>query len=121
MDVAVITRIRILIIDNVVSAKKYLTSPLEKIGFRDIQYVESTSRALLAIEKLPFDLIICAYSIQTEHDGLYFYEQLLQLKLLNSKTGFIFTSTTTSFEIIQSIVDLPPDDFIAKPVDTQKL
>jgi tetratricopeptide (TPR) repeat protein len=41
--------------------------------------------------------------------------------LLNSKTGFIFTSTTTSFEIIQSIVDLPPDDFIAKPVDTQKL
>lgn len=121
MDLAVITRIRILIIDNVVSAKKHFTSPLEQIGFRDIQYVESTSRALLAIEKLPFDLIICAYSIQTEHDGLYFYEQLLQLKLLNSKTGFIFTSTTTSFEIIQSIVDLPPDDFIAKPVDTQKL
>jgi tetratricopeptide (TPR) repeat protein len=121
MDLAVITRIRILIIDNVVSAKKHLTSPLEQIGFRDIQYVESTSRALLAIEKLPFDLIICAYSIQTEHDGLYFYEQLLQLKLLHSKTGFIFTSTTTSFEIIQSIVDLPPDDFIAKPVDTQKV
>ena len=121
MDLAVVTTIRILIIDNVVSAKKHFTSPLEQIGFRDIQYVESTSRALLAIEKLPFDLIICAYSIQTEHDGLYFYEQLLQLKLLNSKTGFIFTNATTSFEIIQSIVDLPPDDFIAKPVNTQKL
>jgi len=121
MDLAVITKIRILIIDNVVSAKKHFTSPLEQIGFRDIQYVESTSRALLAIEKLPFDLIICAYSIQTEHDGLYFYEQLLQLKLLNCNTGFIFTSTTTSFEIIQSIVDLPPDDFIAKPANTEKL
>ncbi|MFQ3207217.1 MAG: PleD family two-component response regulator, partial [Glaciecola sp.] len=92
MDLDVIAKIRILIIDNVVSAKEHFTSPLEQIGFRDIQYVESTSRALLAIEKLPFDLIICAYSIQTEHDGLYFYEQLLQLKSLNSKTGFIFTS-----------------------------
>jgi CheY-like chemotaxis protein len=121
MDLEVIAKIRILIIDNVVSAKEQFTSPLEQIGFRDIQYVESTSRALLAIEKLPFDLIICAYSIQTEHDGLYFYEQLLQLKSLNSNTGFIFTSTITSFEIIQSIVDLPPDDFVVKPVNSEKL
>jgi tetratricopeptide (TPR) repeat protein len=121
MDLDVIAKIRILIIDNVVSAKEHFTSPLEQIGFRDIQYVESTSRALLAIEKLPFDLIICAYSIQTEHDGLYFYEQLLQLKSLNSKTGFIFTSTITSFDIIQSIVDLPPDDFVVKPVNSEKL
>lgn len=121
MDLAVITKTRILIIDNAASAKKHLTSPLEQIGFRDIQYVESTHRALLAIEKLPFDLIICAYSIQTEHDGLYFYEQLMQLKLLKNKTGFIFTSHQTSFDIVQSIVELPPDDFIAKPVNTDKL
>jgi tetratricopeptide (TPR) repeat protein len=121
MNPAVITKMRILIIDNVASAKQHLTPPLELIGFTDIQYVESTSRALLAIEKLPFDLIICAYSIQTEHDGLYFYEQILQSKLLNHDTGFIFTSHQTSFEIVQSIVDLPPDDFIAKPVSAEKL
>lgn len=121
MELAVITKTRILIIDNVASAKKHLTSPLEQIGFRDIQYVESTRRALLAIEKLPFDLIICAYSIQSKHDGLCFYEQLLQSKLLNSNTGFVFTSYDASFEVIQSIVDLPPDDFIAKPVNAQKL
>jgi tetratricopeptide (TPR) repeat protein len=121
MDLDVIGKIRILIIDNVVSAKEHFTFPLEQMGFRDIQYVESTSRALLAIEKLPFDLIICAYSIQTEHDGLYFYEQLLQVKSLNSKTGFIFTSSITSFDIIQSIVDLPPDDFVVKPVNSEKL
>jgi tetratricopeptide (TPR) repeat protein len=121
MDLDVIAKIRILIIDNVVSAKEQFTPPLEQMGFRDIQYVESTSRALLAIEKLPFDLIMCAYSIQTEHDGLYFYEQLLQLKLLNSNTGFIFTSTIISFDIIQSIVDLPPDDFIVKPLNSEKL
>jgi CheY-like chemotaxis protein len=121
MDLDVIAKIRILIIDNVISAKEHFTAPLEHIGFRNVQYVESTSRALLAIEKLPFDLIICAYSIQTEHDGLYFYEQLLQLKSLNRKTGFIFTSTITSFDIIQSIVDIPPDDFVVKPVTSGKL
>jgi CheY-like chemotaxis protein len=121
MNLEFIAKIRILIIDNVVSAKEQFTLPLEQIGFRDIQYVESTNRALLAIEKLPFDLIICAYSIQTEHDGLYFYEQLLQLKSLNSKTGFIFTSSLASFDIIQSIVDLPPDDFVVKPVNSEKL
>ncbi|MFQ3249406.1 MAG: DNA-binding response OmpR family regulator [Glaciecola sp.] len=121
MDLADITKMRILIVDNVASAKQHLTAPLEQIGFVDLQYVESTSRALLAIEKLPFDLIICAYSIQTEHDGLYFYEQILQSKLLNHDTGFIFTSHETSFEIVQSIVDLPPDDFIAKPVNAEKL
>ncbi len=121
MNLEFIAKIRILIIDNVVSAKEQFTLPLEQIGFRDIQYVESTNRALLAIEKLPFDLIICAYSIQTEHDGLYFYEQLLQLKSLNSKTGFIFTSSLASFDMIQSIVDLPPDDFVVKPVNSEKL
>ncbi len=121
MDLAVITKTRILVVDKLASAKKHLTSPLEQIGFRDIQYLESTSRALLAIEKLPFDLIICAYSIKTEHDGLYFYEQLLQSKLLKSNTGFIFTSLETNFPIVQSIVDLPPDDFIAKPVNAEKL
>jgi tetratricopeptide (TPR) repeat protein len=121
MNLAAITKMRILIIDNVASAKKHLTSPLEQIGFRDIQYVESTSRALLAVNKLPFDLIICAYSIQTEHDGLYFYEEILQENYLRSNTGFVFTSHETSFEIVQSLVDLPPDDFIAKPVDPKIL
>ena len=121
MELSVISRMRILIIDNKQSATKHLTPQLEQIGFRNIQYVESTQRALLALEKLTFDLVLCAYSIKRSHDGLYFYEKLLQNKLLPSETAFVFTSQETSFEIIQSILELPADDILAKPVKVEKL
>jgi DNA-binding response OmpR family regulator len=121
MELSVISRMRILIIDNKQSATKHLTPQLEQIGFRNIQYVESTQRALLALEKLTFDLVICAYSIKRSHDGLYFYEKLLQSKLLPSETAFVFTSHETNFEIIQSILELPADDILAKPLKVEKL
>lgn len=121
MNSELIAKTRILIVDKLTSSKKDITPPLEEMGFRDVQCVESTRRALLAIEKLPFDLIICEYSIHSQHDGLYLFEQLLQSNLLKSDTGFVFTSNKTNFEIVQSIVDLPLDDFIAKPVSAQEL
>lgn len=112
---------KVLIVDDQVLAKGYMKYSLEELGFSDITYVDKINLALTQIRRQRFDLIICSYNLKRELDGYYFYDEIKNNGELPSSTAFIFISADTTADLVQSIVELQPDDFLAKPFTVKDL
>ncbi len=112
---------KVLVIDDPVLAHGYLKFPLEDLGFQDIAYVGKVAQAKEAIYAHNYDLIFCSYDIKKDTDGYFFYDEMVAKKEISPATAFIFISADTSLELIHSIVELQPDDFLAKPFTIKDL
>ena len=112
---------KVLIVDDQVLAKGYMKYSLEELGFSDITYVDKINLALTQIRSQRFDLIICSYNLKREQDGYYFYDEIKNNGELPPSTAFIFISADTTVDLVQSIVELQPDDFLAKPFTVKDL
>lgn len=112
---------KVLIVDDQVLAKGYMKYSLEELGFSDITYVDRAQLALNRIRHEHFDLIVCSYNLKKDQDGYYLYEQLKHNGELPPSTAFIFISADTTSDLVHSIVELQPDDFLAKPFTVNDL
>lgn len=112
---------KVLIIDDHVLAKGYMKYSLEELGFSNITYVDKVQHAMTKIRHEQFDLIICSYNLQKDHDGYHLYDQLKHEGELDPSTAFIFISADTTSDLVHSIVELQPDDFLAKPFTVNEL
>lgn len=112
---------KVLIVDDQSLAKGYMKYSLEELGFRDITYVDKINLALTSLKNQRFDLIICSYSLKHEQDGYYFYDEVKTSGELPLSTAFVFISADTNSDLVQSIVELQPDDFLAKPFTVKEL
>ncbi|MBN7820973.1 response regulator [Bowmanella yangjiangensis] len=121
MDAKLAKTCRVLIIDEQVLAQGYIKYSLEELGFRDITYVDKANAALKIIEEEHFDLIVCSYNLKKDQDGYYLYDQLKNSHALPLTTAFIFISADTNSELVHSIIELQPDDFLAKPFSVKDL
>lgn len=121
MNIKLARQLRVLIVDDQVLAKGYLKYSMEELGFQDIEYVDKASLALNSIRKQHYDLIICAYDLKQEQEGYFLYDQLLEHKELPPSTAFVFISADTTADIVHSIVELQPDEFLAKPFTVREL
>ncbi|MCV2883823.1 response regulator [Aestuariibacter sp. AA17] len=112
---------KVLIVDDQVLAKGYMKYSLEELGFSDITYVDKAQLALERIRHQHYNLIVCSYNLKRDQDGYYLYEQLKHNNELPPSTAFIFISADTTSDIVHSIVELQPDDFLAKPFTVNDL
>ncbi|MFT4939254.1 MAG: CheY-like chemotaxis protein [Paraglaciecola sp.] len=112
---------KVLIVDDQVLAKGYMKYSLEELGFSNITYVDKINLALTQIRRQRFDLIICSYNLKREQEGYYFYDEIKINGELPSSTAFVFISADTTSDLVQSIVELQPDDFLAKPFTVKDL
>ena len=112
---------KVLIVDDQVLAKGYMKYSLEELGFSNITYVDKISLALTTIRSQRYDLIICSYNLKREQDGYYFYDEIRTNGELPSSTAFVFISADTNSDLVQSIIELQPDDFLAKPFTVKEL
>ncbi|MBL4632111.1 MAG: response regulator [Paraglaciecola sp.] len=112
---------KVLIVDDQVLAKGYMKYSLEELGFDDITYVDKINLALATLRNQRFDLIICSYNLKYEQDGYYFYEEIKTNGELPLSTAFVFISADTNSDLVQSIIELQPDDFLAKPFTVKEL
>jgi len=114
-------KMRVLVVDDQVLAKGYLKYSMEELGFQDIDYVDKVTHAINAVRSTHYDLIICSYELKQEQDGYFFYEQIKDNNDLPPSTAFVFISADTTPDIVHSIVELQPDDFLAKPFTVREL
>jgi DNA-binding response OmpR family regulator len=121
MDKLLAESTRVLIIDDQVLAQGYMKYSLQELGFKDISYVDSAISGLKAISTKRYDMIVCSYNLKQDHDGLCLYNELKNKSLLPYSTAFVFISADTSAEIVHSVVDIQPDDFLAKPYTLREL
>lgn len=112
---------KVLIVDDQVLAKGYMKYSLEELGFSDITYVDKINLALTTLRSQRFDLIICSYNLKREQDGYYFYDEIKSNGELPLSTAFVFISADTNSDLVQSIIELQPDDFLAKPFTVKDL
>ncbi|EOW9133159.1 response regulator, partial [Vibrio cholerae] len=106
-----------MIIDDAQIVVSNLRSMLVKIGFMDslITTVKSPKTALFMTRKQQFDIIICDYNFGKKINGKQLFEELKYYKIINAETIFILITGEASSTIVQSILELRPDDYILKP------
>jgi len=107
--------LRILVIDEQALAQNYLKFALEKLGYGSVQLTDRASIALQLCQQQQFDLIILSFNLQQGKDGFQLYEELKTRKLQSNNTGFIFISAETDPSLVHSVIELQPDEFLAKP------
>ncbi|WP_348729323.1 response regulator [Rheinheimera texasensis] len=115
MEQAFSRDIRILVIDEQALAQNYLKFALEKLGYSSVQLTDRASTALQLCQQQQFDLIILSFNLQQGKDGFQLYEELKTRKLQSHNTGFIFISAETDPSLVHSVIELQPDEFLAKP------
>ncbi len=113
--------VKILIIDEQPLAQNYLRFALEKLGYTQVQFTERAQIALNWCKETQYDLIICAFNLHTGKDGYQFYEELKVRRIQAYSTGFIFISAETDPSLVYSVVELQPDEFLAKPYTMRDL
>lgn len=106
---------RILIIEPQPLAQNYLRFALERLGFQQLIFVERANAALELCSKTVFDLIICAFDLQEGKDGFQLCQELKSRQLQPPHTGIIFLSAETDTGLVHSVLELQPDEFLAKP------
>lgn len=110
-----IEKSKILIVDDQPLAQSYMKQSLESLGFRNVFCEEHAKSALALCSDNKFDLILCSFNLGKDKDGYQLYEELKVNKLLKRTAGFIFISAETDPSLVHSVVELQPDDFLAKP------
>ncbi|MEO3678823.1 response regulator [Rheinheimera sp. FR7-31] len=115
MDPAVKRDERILIIDDQSLSQSYLRYALEQLNYQNISYADRAQTALNLCKQNYFDLIICAYNLPQGKDGYQLFAELKSTGLQKLSCGLIFISADTDPALVHSVLELQPDEFLAKP------
>lgn len=115
MDPAVKRDERILIIDDQSLSQSYLRYALEQLNYQNISYADRAQTALNLCKQNAFDLIICAYNLPQGKDGYQLFDELKSTGLQKLSCGLIFISADTDPALVHSVLELQPDEFLAKP------
>lgn len=115
MDSSLKRNERILIIDEQALSQSYLRFALEQLKYQDITIADKPQLALQLCREIHYDLIICSYNQGDGKDGYQLYEELKFSGLHKHATGVIFISAETDPTLVHSVIELQPDEFLAKP------
>ncbi|MBZ9611890.1 response regulator [Rheinheimera maricola] len=115
MEPAVKRDERILIIDEQSLSQSYLRYALDQLGYQNISYADRAQTALGLCKQNRYDLIVCAYNLPKGKDGFQLFEELKNSGLQKLSCGVIFISAETDPALVHSVLELQPDEFLAKP------
>lgn len=115
MDSSLKRNERILVIDEQSLSQSYLRYALEQLNYQDITIADRPQLALNLCRDKHFDLIICSYNQGNGKDGYQLYEELKLSGFQKHTTGVIFISAETDPTLVHSVIELQPDEFLAKP------
>ena len=116
-----VAEFRVLIIDDQSLVHDALKKNLTNFGFIHIHSATNAHYALQLCEEESFDFIFLSFNVSSDKDGFHLYEELKFCGHINAQTTVIFLSADTSQDLVNSIVELEPDDFWSKPLDSKKI
>jgi tetratricopeptide (TPR) repeat protein len=115
------SRLKVLLIDDNLLVHDTLKSALYDLGIEYVKCAENAYYGLRLCEKTRFHVVICSFNVQSDKDGFHLLEELKFKGYVNKTTVLIFLSAETSEALVNSIVELQPDDFWAKPLAHKKV
>ncbi|GAA0351044.1 hypothetical protein GCM10009092_14290 [Bowmanella denitrificans] len=108
--------LNVLIIDDQPMVHDTLKSTLYDLGIRNIKFAENAYYGLRLCEQTRFHVVICAFNVKSDKDGFHLLEELKFKGHVSKRTVLIFLSAETDESLVNSIVELQPDDFWVKPL-----
>ncbi len=118
-ELTTLDRLNVLIIDDQVLVQNVIKSALFELGIENIKCAENSYYALRLCEQTQFHVVICAFNVKSDKDGFHLLEELKFKRHVSKCTVLIFLSAETSEDLVNSIVELQPDDFWVKPLNSK--
>ncbi|KPL95735.1 response regulator [Vibrio sp. L5-1] len=115
----VIKKYTVLVADDSRLVTSSVTTILRQIGFESISYAYKPFDVIHQCRQNSFDIIICDYNFQTQLTGYQLLEELKHARILKSTTVFMFLTGENDYNVVRSIVDSDPDDYLLKPFNKQ--
>lgn len=115
MEPAVKRDERILIIDDQSLSQSFLRYALEHLGYQNFTLADRAHTALQLCRQHTYDLMICDYNLSQGKDGFQLFDELKACGLYKPACGMIFISSDTDPALVHSVLELQPDEFMAKP------
>lgn len=112
-------KLNVLIIDDQNLVQNVIKSALFDLGIQNVKCAENAYYALRLCEQTVFHVVICAFNVKSDKDGFHLLEELKFKRFVTKCTILIFLSAETSEDLVNSIVELQPDDFWVKPLNTK--
>jgi len=115
------SKLKVLLIDDNLLVHDTLKSALRDLGVQYVKCTESAYYGVRLCDKTKFHVVICSFNVNSDKDGFHLLEELKFKGYVNKTTVLIFLSTETSEALVNSIVELQPDDFWVKPLAYKKV
>ncbi len=108
--------LNVLVIDDNRLVNDFLKNTFFELGFKTVRCAENAYHGLSLCDDIKFHIIVCSFNVKSDKDGFHLLEELKFKGHVSKTTILIFLSTETSEALVNSIVELQPDDFWVKPL-----
>jgi len=115
-DLDDVANLNVLIIDDNRLVHDFLKNTFFNLGYKTVRCAENAYHGLRLCEETHFHVIICAFNVKSDKDGFHLLEELKFKGYVNQITILIFLSAETSESLVNSVIELQPDDFWVKPL-----
>jgi DNA-binding response OmpR family regulator len=114
-------KLSVLIIDDNLLVHDILKKSLYELGIKEIRCAENAYYGLRLCDGMHFHVVICAFNVKSDKDGFHLLEELKFKGHVTKTTILIFLSSETDESLVNSIIELQPDDFWTKPLAIKKV
>ncbi len=108
--------LNVLVIDDNRLVNDTLKHIFFSLGFRNVRCAENAYHGLSLCDDLKFHIVVCSFNVKSDKDGFHLLEELKFKGHVNKTTILIFLSTETNEALVNSVIELQPDDFWVKPL-----
>lgn len=110
-----ISDLKSLIADDFENSRQSIKKMLIEFGITDIDMVSSGQAVIDSCRVKQYDLILCDYSLGNGKNGQQILDELRFKKYLSEFSLFLIISAETSRDIVMSIMECQPDEYLTKP------
>ena len=111
-----LSELKVLVIDDNILVQDTLKHSLFELGIREVRCAQTAYYGLRMCSEMHFHIVICSFNVNSDKDGFHLLEELKFKGFVTKTTVLIFLSTETSECLVNSIIELQPDDFWVKPL-----
>lgn len=113
--------LNVLVIDDNILVHDTMKRALYDLGIREVRCAQNAYFGLKLCREMKFHIIICSFNVESDKDGFHLLEELKFKGYVTKRTVLIFLSTETNESLVNSIIELQPDDFWVKPLQPKKV
>ena len=113
--------LKVLIADEFQNSRQSIKKILASLNINKVSVTSNGKGVIDACRNTAFDLILCNYNLGKGKNGQQVLEEIRKLGYLKATSSFIFISAETSRDVIMSLMESKPDEFLTKPFNQSEL